>query len=577
MSNHVQGKGSIMKIKGKILLLSISSILIMGLITLTISIAQLSRAMTEESEEGLKTTALASLNIYNVQGYGDYTLKDDGNVWRGMNFNVSGDTAIVDNVKEEADVDITFFYGDTAAMTSLKDSKDDRMIDQKADPLAVQRVLNNGEQYFDTRMTFDSKDYQGYYVPIKQDSGEIIGMLMASRSTDKMQGIIIRNTIYTFLVILAIILVFIVINIMFTNAITKALKDSSNILQEVSNGNLTIALNNSILKRKDEIGDVARATDSLKNELIHIIGEIKNSSNTLMESSNKLDDSSEYTASVAIEVEQAIESISESALLQAEETKRASNDIEIMSGIIEITSQNVDELHKNSKEMNQLNETATNTLEELRGVNKKAKDAIKVIYGQTNTTNESAKKIQEAINLITSIAEETNLLALNASIEAARAGEQGKGFTVVAYEIKKLAEQSNESARQIEDIITNLLVDSTQAVATMDEVQLIMSHQSDKVEKTEKIFDTIKNKIVDSLMNANVIEKNTAELNIAKDSMVDIVNNLSGIAQNNAASAQETSAITQEVTRTVTQVADSAGKLKHVVVNLEKNIELFKL
>lgn len=566
-----------MKIKGKILLLSISSILITGFIALTISLLQLSNALTVESEEGLKTTALASRNIYNVQGYGDYSLKEDGNVWRGMNFNVSGETSIVDDIKQEADVDITFFYGDTAVMTSLKGSEDNRLIDLKAGKDVVEKVLKNGEQYFNSHLIINQKEYQGYYVPIKQDSGEVIGILLASRSTDKMNGIIVKSAITTIGIIIAVILIFVGINILFTNEVTKALAGSKNMLQEVSNGNLTITLSDSILKRKDEIGDVARATDSLKEELLHIIGDIKDSSNTLMESSNKLDESSEYTTNVAIEVEQAIETISESALLQAEETKKASEDIEVMRNLIEKTSLNVEELHKNSKEMNQLNETATNTLEELHGVNSKAKEAIEVIYVQTNTTNESAKKIQEAINLITSIAEETNLLSLNASIEAARVGEHGKGFSVVAYEIKKLAEQSNESARQIEEIISDLLSDSTQAVDTMNEVQKIITKQSDKVKKTEQIFSDIKNKIELSNSNVNVIERNTTELNEAKNSMVKIVNNLSGIAENNAASAQQTSAITQEVTRTVTEVANSAGKLKEVVVNLEKNIGLFKL
>lgn len=576
MSNMCE-KGNFMKIKGKILLLSISSILITGLIALTISLMQLSNALAVESEEGLKTTALASRNIYNVQGYGDYSLKEDGYVWRGMNFNVSTETSIVDDVKKEADVDITFFYGDTAVMTSLKDSKDNRLIDLKAGNEVAERVLKKGESYFDSHLIVNENEYQGYYVPIKQDSGEVIGILMASRSTDKMNTIIMKSAITTIGIIIGAILIFVGINILFTNAVTKALAGSKNMLQEVSGGNLTITLNNSILKRKDEIGDVARATDSLKGELLHIIGDIKDSSNTLMESSSQLDKSSEYTANVATQVEQAIDSISESALLQAEETKKASEDIEVMRDLIEKTSINVDELHKNSNEMNLLNETAANTLEELHGVNNTAKDAIEIIYVQTNTTNESAKKIQEAINLITSIAEETNLLSLNASIEAARAGEHGKGFSVVAYEIKKLAEQSNESARQIEEIISNLLSDSTQAVDTMNEVQKIISEQSDKVRKTEQIFKDIKNKIERSNRNVNVIERNTAELNEAKNSMVDIVNNLSGIAQNNAAGAQQTSAITQEVTRTVIEVANLAGKLKEIVVNLEKNIDMFNL
>lgn len=97
-------------------------------------------------------------------------------------------------------------------------------------------------------------------------------------------------------------------------------------------------------------------------------------------------------------------------------------------------------------------------------------------------------KIRAAVDLITSIAEETNLLSLNASIEAARAGEQGRGFAVVAGQIQKLAEQSNESAGSIADIIGELLKDSENSVHIMEEVQEIMNEQQEKLQATRRQF-----------------------------------------------------------------------------------------
>ena len=119
-------------------------------------------------------------------------------------------------------------------------------------------------------------------------------------------------------------------------------------------------------------------------------------------------------------------------------------------------------------------------------VNDQTKLSIDEIYEQTNITNASAQKIKAATDIIASIAEETNLLSLNASIEAARAGEQGRGFAVVASQIQKLAEQSNDSAKQIDDITNVLIQDSTHAVDTMQGVQQIMAVQSDKMQQTEK-------------------------------------------------------------------------------------------
>ena len=145
-----------------------------------------------------------------------------------------------------------------------------------------------------------------------------------------------------------------------------------------------------------------------------------------------------------------------------------------MGDMIEKNNSQIENLNVNAEEMTKAGDSAIDTLKELETINGKTKNAIDVIYEQTNTTNESAMKIREAINLITDIAEETNLLSLNASIEAARAGEQGRGFAVVAGQIQKLAEQSNESARKIEAIVASLIEDSDKAVETMNEVRQIM-------------------------------------------------------------------------------------------------------
>ena len=152
--------------------------------------------------------------------------------------------------------------------------------------------------------------------------------------------------------------------------------------------------------------------------------------------------------------------------------------------MIEHTNSQVESLTSTANLMRESSEEAAATLKELDNINQQAIASIDVIYEQTNITNISALKIKEATTLISSIAEETNLLSLNASIEAARAGEAGRGFAVVASQIQKLADQSNESANQIDQIIHALIEDSEKAVKTMDEVKTIMNLQSENVHKT---------------------------------------------------------------------------------------------
>ena len=214
-------------------------------------------------------------------------------------------------------------------------------------------------------------------------------------------------------------------------------------------------------------------------------------------------------------------------------------------------------------------------LSSLSSVNQRTKEAIQVVYDQTNTTNESALKIKEATDIISEIAEETNLLSLNASIEAARAGEQGRGFAVVATQIQKLAEQSNESARQIDDIIHSLIKDSEESVETMKEVRNIIGQQNENVIHTEHAFNNVKEGIDQSIESIEMIASKTQELDEARVRVVDVVQNLNAIAQENAASTEETSASAAEAGTTVESIADNARNLNEIAKQLEENVQKF--
>ena len=192
------------------------------------------------------------------------------------------------------------------------------------------------------------------------------------------------------------------------------------------------------------------------------------------------------------------------------------------------------------------------------------------------TTNESASKIREVTGLITEIAEETNLLSLNASIEAARAGDAGRGFAVVASQIQKLADQSSSSAKQIEEIVDRLISDSEQAVATMDQVKAIISKQSEDVEKTGNAFGEVSEGIKNSMSVIQSISEKVRTMDEARVNVVDTVQNLTAIAEENAASTQESSASVTSITGIAVNIEQSSGDLKQIAMDLDEDMKEFK-
>lgn len=330
-------------------------------------------------------------------------------------------------------------------------------------------------------------------------------------------------------------------------------------------------------KRKDETGEMSRAISTLRDHLIHVVSGLKNQSDSLFKASDALSGNVSETVSTIGQVENAVTEIAEGAGIQADETQKAAENVVLIGNMVKDTSKEVEGLLANALEMQNSGNEASATLTQLEEVNRQAKTAIDTIYEQTNTTNDSAMKIREATVLITSIAEETNLLSLNASIEAARAGEQGRGFAVVASQIQKLAEQSNESAIQIKDITDSLINDSEKAVAIMGEVKEIIEKQSGHVAKTDEIFAKVKNGIDSSIDSVNLIAEKTANMDEARINVVDVVQNLSAVAQENAAGTEETSASVTEIGSIMTDISGNTGKMKNVADELDRNMRVFKL
>ena len=456
---------------------------------------------------------------------------------------------------------------------------DESKVGQPVENPAIKQVvadLEAGKEQQDGMAIYEfrgAEKYAAYYVTSNKAAILVI-------TADRGDILSAKDVIYVRAVSAAIVIFIVlgIISFLIASKMTRPIVEITNVIKRFSSLNFAESPTTiRISKRKDETGQMARAIGDLREKLVTIVSQIKSQSELLYNASTELDTNASHTTSTVGNVETAVNEIATGATNQASETQKATDDIVNMGNMIEHTNSQVENLTSTANLMRESSEEAAATLKELDNINQQAIASIDVIYEQTNITNISALKIKEATTLISSIAEETNLLSLNASIEAARAGEAGRGFAVVASQIQKLADQSNESANQIDQIIHALIEDSEKAVKTMDEVKTIMNLQSENVHKTGQVFEQVRDGISSSISGVGEIATKTTQLDKARGDVVDVVQNLTAIAQQNAASTEETSASVMEVSNVMQEIMENANRLKEIASILEENMNSFTL
>ena len=262
---------------------------------------------------------------------------------------------------------------------------------------------------------------------------------------------------------------------------------------------------------------------------------------------------------------------------RAEEVEHATNLVSDMGMKIEQIVHSIDELYLVAESMQKAGNEAQNNMNLLKDSNEQTNTAIEKVAENVIKTDKSVAVIAEALDLITDIADETNLLSLNASIEAARAGEAGRGFAVVAAQIQKLAEESNASAAQIAEIISTLSQDSANTLAVMDTLRDNITVQQEKMLDTIDKFASVREGIVTSTDNTSLIHTQASECDSSRVSVVDIIQDLSALSEENAASTEETTASMQELNATISILSNAAKELQDLAVSLENDMKFFKL
>lgn len=478
----------------------------------------------------------------------------------------------IDSLQEEH-IEQTLFMGDERFITSIVDEDGKRIEGTKADP-KVWETVKAGNDYMADGVKINGERYYVYYMPVRSDDGEILGMAFSGERESAVRNAI--SGMLRSLVLLAgcMIVLFTAILVYLSFKIRKPLLATAEYIDCVANGDLSGNLEVKSVIR--EVTILIRASAALKDKLNSIVTEVDGHAMQLdnnMESLNVLASASSKGAN---QIRQAIDELSKTAVSLAENVQSVNAGMmEMGNNVTAIHSETVT-LNENSDKMDHANRNASESMNLVLTSSHTSSAIIEEMIVQVKATNEAIASISKAVELISDITSQTNLLSLNASIEAARAGQAGRGFAVVATEIKQLADQSSQGAAAIKNIADDILEKSNKSVELTERMRTLAEKEQADIGSAKTGFDTLSQIIEANVATAGTIAEKTKNLEELKQTIINNITELSAISEENAASNEEVTANVSSIAESIDRISEDTGMIKKVSAALEEQMKYFK-